>query len=487
MPSVDILLYVALNEEFNATMEMLGEGFKPEEQADVALTCFFGSIPSSALGRDFQVAVVPAGKMGNTRSANVVSAMIEKLKPFDVVVLGIAGSLTNDLEPGDVFIPDSVNEYLANSATRGEDKAWSFQTSGNQFQTSARLLNRFQMFEHTQKSHYTRWRNDAAERRNLLIEKSIQEAINSAGLVMRGDCRLYAGEDRKLASGPAVGQGRAFLEWLTSEVDRKVAAMEMESAGVYDAATIRTPVPRTIAIRGISDYADARKKIIETSAKGRFRELAAKNALSLLLRGIEAGLFQSDSTLNTPAPLDSEDIEAISPENRGDSTVHLGFSTSGVYFDTDTDAPICTSVCIVTDAPERLLQQLQQIPLLIQRDPLVNAAAKKGVQGASLKQLAEGPGTKAIALRELAVISFSAYMYYCSKEAFDKLSRKERLHKLVVSPLQHRLSKKGERFEQVHTQLVDMPAYLKQAANAVLSIYHRRIDIPRPGATRFLV
>ena len=73
------------------------------------------------------------------------------------------------------------------------------------------------------------------------------------------------------------------MEWLTREVDRKVAAMEMESAGVYDAGIIRTPAPRTIAIRGISDYADARKEKIETATKGLFRELATKNALSLFI------------------------------------------------------------------------------------------------------------------------------------------------------------------------------------------------------------
>ena len=64
--------------------------------------------------------------MGITRAANVVSVLIEKLKPTDVVVLGIAGSLSNDMEPGDVFIPDSINEDSANSATRGEGENWTF-------------------------------------------------------------------------------------------------------------------------------------------------------------------------------------------------------------------------------------------------------------------------------------------------------------------------------------------------------------------------
>lgn len=296
IPFVDILLCIALKEEFDAAIEMLGKNFTARELPDVALTGFFGSISSSVLGKDFQVAVFPSGKMGNTRSANVTSALIEKLRPIDVVVMGIAGSLTNDLEPGDVFIPDSVNEYLANASTKGDGDVWTFETSGNHFQTSVRLLNRFQMFAHTQKEIHSQWRIDTRDRWAALIQKPIRKAMIAAGLELRGESKFYAGDDRKLASGPAVGKGEAFLEWLTREVDRKVAAMEMESAGVYDAAIIRTPAPRTIAIRGISDYADARKDKIETSAKGLFRELAAKNALSLLIRGIDAGLFQSDPT-----------------------------------------------------------------------------------------------------------------------------------------------------------------------------------------------
>src|SRR5687768_10951288 len=114
-PSIDVLLYLALSEEFDTAMPMLGQ-FVPQELPGTTLTVFAGDIWSAELQRDFRIAVLPAGKMGNTRSASVVSAAIEKLTPANVVVLGIAGSMTPDLEPGDVFIPDSINEYLANSA-----------------------------------------------------------------------------------------------------------------------------------------------------------------------------------------------------------------------------------------------------------------------------------------------------------------------------------------------------------------------------------
>lgn len=290
---VDILLYVALSEEVDYVLELLGPGFKPEEFEDVALTGFFGSLPSPTLNRDFSIAVVPAGKMGNTHAASVVSLLIDKLKPSDIVVIGIAGSLSNDMEPGDVFIPDKINDYLANSATQGEAGQWTFATSGVDFQTSARLLNRFQVFAHTHRDQYQDWQNDTRRLREALVPVSTEEALEAAGLKTRGVCKLFAGDDRKLASGPAVGKGKAFVDWILREVDRKVAAMEMESAGAYAAALVRDPAPRAVAIRGISDYADSRKEKIEATANGQFRALSAKNAVALFKRALEAGIFDA--------------------------------------------------------------------------------------------------------------------------------------------------------------------------------------------------
>ena len=293
--TTDILLYVAMKEEFDVAMKVIGGGFQPQELSDIAITCFHGEITCEALQRKFRVAIVPAGKMGNTRSANVTSALIEKLKPNDIVVVGIAGSLSNDLHPGDVFIPDSVNEYLANSAAKSQGDEWYFETSGNHLVSSVRLLNRFQVFAHAHTEFEKNWRETAATQRQKLITPEITGALVANGLLLPNECYYHAGDDRRLASGPAVGKGKAFVNWVTKEVDRKVAAIEMESAGVYDASIIRTPAPRALAIRGISDYADERKDKIEDGARNRFRELSAQNALSLLLCAIKAGVFELDS------------------------------------------------------------------------------------------------------------------------------------------------------------------------------------------------
>ncbi|WP_346891545.1 TIR domain-containing protein [uncultured Roseibium sp.] len=339
---IDILLYLALSEEADSVLGVLGDGFKPEEFSSLALIGFFGTLRSSSLHRDFRVAVVPAGKMGNTRAANVVSALIGILKPADVVVIGIAGSLSNDMEPGDVFIPDSVNEYLANAAAVGEQGPWKFVTSGNNFLTSVRLLNRFQFFAHSYKMAHQSWQADTRALREAIIPATTEVAMKTAGLESRGACKLFAGDDRKLASGPAVGKGTAFIEWIMREVDRKASAIEMESAGVYDAAILRTPAPRTVSIRGISDYADERKEKIEKTAKGKFRDLSAKNAVALFIRAVEAGVFGPDdaSASNRVDPRTSDNLVS-----KAKSIFVIGGIT-GETADVDAETPRLNHACL---------------------------------------------------------------------------------------------------------------------------------------------
>jgi nucleoside phosphorylase len=301
--SVDVLLYVALGEEFHYVMDMLGEGFDPREAAELPLTYFVGKLHSPIQQRDLSVVVVPAIKMGNTRSGTIASAVIGEFNPQNVVVVGIAGSLTAELSPGDVFIPDSVNEYMANSASVADgDDAWTLDTSGNRFTTTLRLLNRFALFRKTQKRYFEEWTQAKATNFDSLITPQIREALASENLSLPTSNKLVVGDDKTLASGPVVGKGVEFGRWVRKRIDRKIAAMEMESAGVYDATLLRTKAPRAIAIRGISDFADERKDRIEKVAGSGVRLLAVRNAVSVFVAAVRAGLFREEETDSSPPP-----------------------------------------------------------------------------------------------------------------------------------------------------------------------------------------
>lgn len=325
---VDILLYVALSEEFDTVLADLGDGFRPEEMLDAALTIYRGAIEAPSSGRSVSVAVIPAGKMGNSRAASISAVVIEKLRPANVVVLGIAGSLSDDLNPGDVFIPDAVNEYLANSASQGEEERWTLRTSGNRYSITPRLMNRAQQFRHTDKESYASWLRATERFRAELISQDVEDKLETLLGASGRDCRLRAGDDRILASGPTVGKGKAFLTWLKSDVDRKISALEMESAGVLDASSIRTQTPRVLIIRGISDHADERKEEIEKIAKGRFRKLSVKNALSFFVHAVSAGLFKPEADAAPTGP-------QFPPREQLDARVRSVFVIGGKTGETD--------------------------------------------------------------------------------------------------------------------------------------------------------
>jgi hypothetical protein len=82
-----------------------------------------------------------------------------------------------------------------------------------------------------------------------------------------------------------------------------------------------------VAIRGISDYADSRKTKIESVAKDRLRTLAALNALSLLIRGIESGLFEPESGAVLELPAESPEGATI-VESRVKSVFVIGGVTA---------------------------------------------------------------------------------------------------------------------------------------------------------------
>ncbi|MFL5805352.1 MAG: hypothetical protein ACJ8CR_26875 [Roseiflexaceae bacterium] len=426
---IDIVVYVALSEEFTYIKEELGSAFEPVEITDIAITCFFGQIQSDISNYNFNVVVVPAGKMGIARASNVMSTILDRFKPSDVVVLGIAGSLSNDLQPGDVFIPDRVNEYLANSATYG-DKGWMFQTSGNHFITAPRLINRFQMIASTQKRSYNKWLRATKKNSSQLIDASTRELLQVAGLEIRSECKLHVGDDKALASGPAVGKGKAFVDWIRKEVDRKIVAMEMESAGVYDAALIRTPAPRAIAIRGISDFADERKEKLETAAKDRFRTLAVKNAVSLLLNAIQGGLFKKDvnPALEEVVLPPLETTSVVAPAGRLLITLTRASSGWSLFAENKSDRQL-TSITITLRPPATLFMSNSDTLIQIPRLPAGGRSAAKALTlRAGSRSSSAQPRRDSIPASRRAILSKKDF-------AEDRRSQVESLIKQVRSSI----------------------------------------------------
>jgi len=223
--STDILIYVALSEEFDAILVELPGKFEPFPLASITLIGYRGEIATNS--GSYDVVIVPAGKMGNTRSAGIAAVVVAEFKPQTMVVLGIAGSLSGDLQLGDVFLPDSAKEFLANAAA-GEDGAdWTLQLSGNELSSNGPILNGFQNLKHTHSQLFAAWQGRTQALGDQLVPEPVRQALREREISFAERAQLKAGEDRKLASGPIVGKGKQFARWLKEFSDRKFVALEI--------------------------------------------------------------------------------------------------------------------------------------------------------------------------------------------------------------------------------------------------------------------
>jgi nucleoside phosphorylase len=287
----DILIYLALAEEFEYVIKSFNVPFNKVESKKHALSYYLGEITTiDGSNKDYKVTLVPAGTMGNVHSAVLVSSLIDELNPSDVVVIGIAGSLSKDLSPGDILIPHRVVDYMANSAGVGESQN-EYEISANYYDCDRRLINRFQNFKISHELSYIRWQATTEENLNNSITKNMLASLEKEAILLSPRARLLTGDDRSMASGPTVGKGTAFAKWLKSKVDRKFAAVEMESAGVVAATLSKINGPRVLVIRGISDLATEKKPILEEIAGDSLRKVCMKNVVGLLKTAISEGLF----------------------------------------------------------------------------------------------------------------------------------------------------------------------------------------------------
>lgn len=201
---------------------------------------------------------------------------------------------------------------------------------------------------------------------------------------------------------------------------------------------------------------------------------------------VEAALTPNVLTAETESrPVPSDRFHAVPADERADEVVHLAFATSGFVDHGSTEAPVCGSLCLVTDDPERLRKTIDAVRDAVAADPLVPAATKRQVEGAGILDIVQMPTARMTALRQLSTTSFSAYFYYCRKSDFDELTAEQRREALLVKPLFHRLSKRSQRIERVNSRVPDVQKNLADAALQVVRAYKRDPVLPSAGSAKF--
>ena len=275
MQRYNLAIIVPLIEEFRVLRELVPSHIHNPE-VDDAIYYY----PLDLDDPDSQAVVVVLGEMGTTPSGQITEKILNTIQPQLVALVGIAGALDRDVALGDVVVASEINEFLASSKAvpRGED--FIFEYSGRHWDVSFNIRQSVTNFEFADHRAWQSWHQTVSTYRTGL------KLPNDLPGVVHDVPQLHIGH---VASGNTVGAAQGYAVELRG-MDRKFLALEMEAAGVAQAARGRQSPIDFLVVRGISDFSDQRKAQLDTAYGGGWRKYAMASASAFLL-----GLLRSDT------------------------------------------------------------------------------------------------------------------------------------------------------------------------------------------------
>lgn len=214
--------------------------------------------------------------MGKAAATRATSALLDKYDVGLVVVLGIAGGLSNDVAVGDVCVSGSIIDVLENAKlSDGKRGAVNTEFNSQFYATDSRLTFavRYSQIGLGVKGRFESWQLERYYAAKELIPGEFIGRNDKNEVV--GLPRVH---DGSLVCG-AVSKSAIYKSNLKT-IDRKVLALETESGGVFHTAQLAGV--DAIAIRGVCDYADKNKNKLEEQVGSAARTIAADNAVSFL-------------------------------------------------------------------------------------------------------------------------------------------------------------------------------------------------------------
>lgn len=283
----DVGIFVALKDEFRELHKEIEGTCDLAKDAESNFHFYTFNRPGPG-HTQYRCVATFAGEMGETRAADAMRVMISLYSPTTLVVVGIAGALSDDLRLGDVVVARTVISYAQNNKvidTKGGD-GWQLVPSGAPFRTSAPLLKSVEHMEFAHAAEYGKWRLDGGKDLQTSIDIALLAAHNLTNCTRQEPTHI----EGTIASGPFVVISASFKQWLFQHVDRKFLAIEMESGGALATAEQGWQHRHSLVIRGISDLGDDNKAKLDAIGNGAFRGLAMRNALRFLWMLLRTGI-----------------------------------------------------------------------------------------------------------------------------------------------------------------------------------------------------
>jgi nucleoside phosphorylase len=281
---VDLAVVIALDEEFDVFLRLLGE--EPEKERDDEHGGYYYLTKLATEDGGYTCVIRFVGEKGPSEALKATDRLIERWKPTTVVVLGICAALRDDLKLGDVVIAKQVDGYLQEvKAVPSKRGGFVFKHRGEVYRSDHIYLEEVKHLRHVHKSEFKEW---LASMKCAMqkIPKKRSKRLSEEGLL--GDEPSV--ERVHLASGPVLSAAKDFAEWLHGR-DDSIKALEMETVGVVSSAQSRSAPVRFLAVRGVSDLGDERKKVFDAIGGGVIREYAMTAATSYFQLLVRLGIF----------------------------------------------------------------------------------------------------------------------------------------------------------------------------------------------------
>jgi nucleoside phosphorylase len=322
MPMIDYLILIPMDEEFQIARD-LWKNIRPNDEIiDQDFTYY--RFPREVDHRDALVVMASMGNMGLTWSGLFASHSIQIWKPANVIQIGIAGSLVGDKLPlGDIIIPDQIVGYhLGEFVEQGTEVKYKFRQNPGQPGFSLMSAARALANDHSARETWAQRAEQASRHEN----------DEGAGWRMRTPV-LHIGEKERVASGNFVVKSQIFADGLR-EIDSQLRAVEMEAMGLFGAIRPLSVPPAALIVRGISDFANTNKEVLDASSRGKFRRAAMRSATQFVLDLIDRRLRNKDEgqisaenlVLNAIVPRSrTEIIEYHRLTPRGKGSRHIVF------------------------------------------------------------------------------------------------------------------------------------------------------------------
>lgn len=198
--------------------------------------------------------------------------LLDKYTPAVVLNIGIAGSLADWVQVGDVVVAPYADNYDSRAkAIPTASEGFTFAFAGVPHRADWSRFDLIRRLKGTRR--YTAWQ-ERCSRRVQRLDPSLLALLRSRE-ILGADVKLH---DGPIASGYSVGASPAFKTTVLGR-NRDFLALEMEAAGVVEACNERN-IP-AIVLKAISDPADDTKRDLEALTKDELRAFAMSNALDL--------------------------------------------------------------------------------------------------------------------------------------------------------------------------------------------------------------